>query len=311
MSDQLVRAEGGQGPPTADGAAQASAAAPRAPADSDHEPSGLVGLVRGVDAKSWRHTYGVGEKPDGTLAGELGALRKGRRSDLIAVRSAPDGRLVTDRATPALARPRLPLVRFLRLPRPAAWRRLASLRSRAAIVARRARIALRRPWRRFDPEAEPTGRPLGFIHRRPAPGTSPLYSAVHPITGDQLLTTTKKEVEAFGYGEPALLGHLVAAAPVTGTLGPRARQVPWARFLGLRGLRRPSATGAIQQPASSEPLPRDAFRVLGWAVLGTGLFTAIMPRLAVSLSAASDVREASLLMGLAFGFAFLSKTTVI
>src|SRR5439155_13730908 len=138
-------------------------------------------------------TYGVGEKPDGTLAGELGALRKGRRSDLIAVRSASDGRLVTDRATPALARPRMSELASW-VVRPAAWRRLASLRFRAAIVARRARTVLRRPWRRFDPEAEPTGRPLGFIHRRPAPGTSPLYSAVHPITGDQLLTTAKKEV---------------------------------------------------------------------------------------------------------------------
>jgi D-inositol-3-phosphate glycosyltransferase len=266
MSDQLARAEGRHASEAVDGAGIAPGGLEPAGQDAESAPAGLVGLVRGVDAKAWRHTYGVGEKPKGMMAGELGALRKGRRPDLIAVRLATDGRLVTDRATPALARPRaLELLNWV--VRPAAWRRMASLRSRAAIVARRARAAIRRPWRRFDPDAEAAGRPLGFIHRRPAPGTNPLYSAVHPITGDQLLTTTKKEVQAFGYGEPALLGHLVAAAPVTGTLGPRTRQVPWARFLGLRGLQRPAARGAIQQPTPADPLPRDAFRVVGWAVL--------------------------------------------
>jgi hypothetical protein len=73
------------------------------------------------------------------------------------------------------------------------------------------------------PPAPDGGPPLGWLHRDPGPGRLPLHSALHPLTGDQLLTTDRWEAVDLGYGEPVLLGHLEAAAPVTGRLGVIAR----------------------------------------------------------------------------------------
>jgi hypothetical protein len=62
----------------------------------------------------------------------------------------------------------------------------------------------------------------------------PLFSAVHPITGDQLLTTDRLEAADLGYGDAELLGYLDPSAPVTGRLGTERRDVPWGSHLGRR-----------------------------------------------------------------------------
>ena len=75
--------------------------------------------------------------------------------------------------------------------------------------------------------------PVGFLLARPGPGTVPLLLADHPVLGDRLLTTRRAEAADLGYSEPVLLGHLVRAAPVTGSLEPPPCDVPWARRFGM------------------------------------------------------------------------------
>jgi hypothetical protein len=74
--------------------------------------------------------------------------------------------------------------------------------------------------------------PAGYLLRSPGERTVALYGAVHPVTGDQLLTTEPAEIEGLGYRDGALLGYLVARAPVTGTLGPIRPAAPWAARFG-------------------------------------------------------------------------------
>jgi hypothetical protein len=84
------------------------------------------------------------------------------------------------------------------------------------------------------PPPRPTS-PIGYLLASPAKGTLPLYAAVHPVTGDQLLSTDPSEPSSLGYGEAVLLGHVVAQAPVTGKLGLVRLGVPWAVKFGLVG----------------------------------------------------------------------------
>jgi hypothetical protein len=62
--------------------------------------------------------------------------------------------------------------------------------------------------------------------------TVPLYGAVHPVTGDQLLSTRRADLDDTGYTDGVLLGHLGASAPLTGRLGPVRLAIPWARHFG-------------------------------------------------------------------------------
>jgi hypothetical protein len=62
----------------------------------------------------------------------------------------------------------------------------------------------------------------------------PIFSALHPATGDQLLATSEWEAVDLGYGEAELLGYADRQAPVTGRLGVEPRDLPWASRLGRR-----------------------------------------------------------------------------
>jgi hypothetical protein len=52
--------------------------------------------------------------------------------------------------------------------------------------------------------------------------------------GDQLLTIRPLAAADMGYVDAVQLGHLVARAPVTGSLGLKRYAVPWASRFGLR-----------------------------------------------------------------------------
>jgi hypothetical protein len=79
----------------------------------------------------------------------------------------------------------------------------------------------------------PEGEPAGYLFRTPRAYSAPLYSALHPVTGDQLLTRDPWEAIDMGYSQPVLLGELVAVAPLTGSLEPVRYGVPWASRFGL------------------------------------------------------------------------------
>jgi D-inositol-3-phosphate glycosyltransferase len=233
-------------------------------------PGAVIGLVRAVDPDSWRHTYGLGDEPSGELDGPLGTLRAGPPPGHgIGVWVASDGRVVT-RANPAVC-DRPPLRRVLRWVFGAlVWGRPPSLPRRIALVARRFMRVIRRPWRRLRAEPEVSGRPRGYLHGEPAPGRKILYSALHPVAGDQLLTTSPEEIEELGYLMPKRLGFIVSAPSVARTLGTSRHPIRWASRQGLRRSdEKPSLSrGRLAKPDPSEPAPVDAVHVAGWAVLG-------------------------------------------
>jgi hypothetical protein len=192
----------------------------------------LVGLVRTVARDAGRHLYGAGTVPRGEPAGELGALlAEAAGDDAVALRLTPDGLAVIDGHEPT--RPRAGVVASGRWAlAPLGWGR------DDAGVGERARAALRRMRALAAPATgapvAPTGPPAGYLHRDAADGRLPLYSAVHAVTGDQLLTTNRWESVDLGYGEPELLGYLEPEAPVTGRLGLGRPRVPWAARFGQR-----------------------------------------------------------------------------
>jgi hypothetical protein len=79
----------------------------------------------------------------------------------------------------------------------------------------------------------PDGPPAGYLWPEEGEGgRRALYAAVHPVTGDQLLTPWPLEAADMGYGEATFLGWVMSLAPVTGSLAARPVDVPWAARFG-------------------------------------------------------------------------------
>jgi D-inositol-3-phosphate glycosyltransferase len=153
---------------------------------------------------------------------------------------------------------------------PLAWRGTARLGARAGFVRERWRRAMRSPWKEAQvARTGERGEPSGWLFDRPWRGRTPLFSAVHPVTGDQLLSTNPHEAVELGYGQPTRLGFILASAPITGVLATRRSPLPWASRVAFdRDGAGAAAMGAITRPTADKPVPRDALRVSGWAVLG-------------------------------------------
>jgi len=60
----------------------------------------------------------------------------------------------------------------------------------------------------------------------------PLYSSHHPVTGDQLLSSSEWEGSDMGYVGTQLLGWLEPGAPITGGVEADRPPLPWASRLG-------------------------------------------------------------------------------
>jgi mycothiol synthase len=214
-------------------------------------PHGLAGLVRTVDLNARRHRYGAGRPPPGVAAGELGALFAGPTGDCEPLWIDEAGRVFTAAGPLADGRPSVKTA--LRwTAEPLTWRRFSRMAPKLRATARRAvasaRILAVPPVAPSRPRA-----PAGYLLQLDTSRTIPLHAAVHPVTGDQLLSTDPSEAESLGYREVALLGHLVARAPVTGELGPIRPQAPWARRFGLVSLepREPSKQTQLRMRRSS------------------------------------------------------------
>ena len=138
---------------------------------------------------------------------------------------------------------------------------------RARAIARRTQISARSLARRDRPLPAPRGEPAGWLV--PAgPGTRALFEAAHPVTGDQLLSTDPEEACRLGYGECRLLGHVVAAAPLTGVLGFTSLDLGWTTRVpghSQRGL------GTIERPLPGAVVSRQSFEVNGVALFPPGL----------------------------------------
>jgi hypothetical protein len=181
-------------------------------------PVARIGLVRALDRRSRRHVYSAGGWPEGEIVAELGALLP-RETGEVPLWIGADGSVGTDRYLP----PAPPLG-----PRTRARHLLAPLRRRDCeeSLGRRLRDAVRP--RRPQPEPGEVGLPVGSLHDQAGAGRVALWSGVHPVIGDQLLASSREEIEAAGYAGATLLGYLTARAPLTGRLGPWGVAIPWA-----------------------------------------------------------------------------------
>lgn len=186
-----------------------------------------IGLLRLIDRSAKRHHYVAGSIPAIARAervGELGALLQ---EGEVPVWLTEDGRLLTEDYEPRATRAR-PAKALRWSLAPLRWRDLAPLSELARAAALRAPAALASP----DGATPSRGEPVGYLAAEPGEGRLPLWSAVHPVTGDQLLTTDEGDAPHLGYSEPVKLGYLEPVAPVSGELGSGRPFIPWAARFG-------------------------------------------------------------------------------
>ncbi len=207
------------------------------PVRPPHEESfyGLVGLIRTIDLTARRHRYGAGRIPAGRLVGELGALLTEPLGECDPLCIDSDGRISTPRTVPSNGRPRIrEAMRWTGAP--LTWYGFGSRVPRAKAAVRRAYDSMRFLSVSRPSLDGPIGVLAGYLPRSPKGRTVPLYSATHPITGDQLLCTEEDEAWQCGYENVVSIGNLIARAPVTGELGIHPGVgVPWASRFGRAG----------------------------------------------------------------------------
>jgi hypothetical protein len=231
-----------------EGAADERLAELREIAERRHD---LVGLVRALDRSARRHVYGVGRPPGGEPVGELGSLQLEPREPSTPVWLTAGGTVVTDGYEPVRSRPGIgELARWVAAP--LVWRGFGRPLGRVWSALRRALVAPR--YLRAGPRPERRdGSPAAHLFREPGPGRVPLYSALHPITGDQLLTPYPMEAGDMGYAEATLLGWLSDSPVLSDTLALERPAVPWASRFGREARRAPAAAAGPLEGSASPP----------------------------------------------------------
>lgn len=221
------------------------------PADARLPTHGRVALLRCLDSRRRRHFYraaDAGEETDGSVVGELGALHLTAEPGSTPVWIDRDGRVMTDSHHPSGVSPDpRQLVRWVGAP--AGWRGFGRQGGRARAILRRAAdaaaigVASRR--RELEPDGHGAGvrtalvsptagaTLVGYLYTEDGPRRQELYAALHPITGDQLLTLHRLEAADMGYGPAASLGYVLVDLALTGPLAMRRVAVPWASRFGL------------------------------------------------------------------------------
>jgi hypothetical protein len=195
-------------------------------------PYGVRGIVRSVDRSKRRHVYGIDRVPDAELVGELGAALDQPPEAGVALWVTADGRLVTDRYEPGAGRPSMGTVARWILA-PLAWRGFATPRTRLRSAVKRALEAPRHIVLPRHPPKRPDGPPAGYLYVEARHDQNlPLYSATHPVTRDQLLTTYPLMAADMGYGPAILLGYMSPQSPLTGEISLRRTSIPWASRFG-------------------------------------------------------------------------------
>ncbi|HET9184530.1 MAG TPA: hypothetical protein VFN82_00185, partial [Solirubrobacterales bacterium] len=166
-------------------------------------PWAVVSLSRSVDRQSWRHRYAVSPPGEVREGVELGSLHRHAAPGAVALRLRSDGRLASELCTPGRAsRDPRKIGRWLVEP----VRSAEPGRNGAADAAARTRHLLTAfRGRRL---AEDEGRVLGYLREQLMPGCSTLYSTIHPVTGDQLVTRSPQEAEEAGYVMDGILGAI-------------------------------------------------------------------------------------------------------
>jgi glycosyltransferase involved in cell wall biosynthesis len=185
-------------------------------------PWAVVSLHRWVDYTSWRHGYRVAQPREPVGGVELGSLRRYLGPGMVALRLRADGRLASELCSPGRAsRDPRKIGRWLGEPLAADARTGARLRGAAS---RLRHLVLRPGSRRLAEEEE--GEILGYLPRQLMPGCSTLYSTIHPVTGDQLVTRFPEQATAAGYVMDGILGAIFDPPDAAAT---PPEEMPWAR----------------------------------------------------------------------------------
>lgn len=219
---------------------------PARPPDTRFPEHGRASLIRCLDEERRRHFYRVAVHGEGTshaTVGELGALHLTAEPGSIPVWVDGTGRLSTPDYHPRVVLPTVgQLARWVGAP--AGWRGFGRVRGRARSVLRRGSeaavigLAPRRghglAWKGAEPPgADRDAALVGYLYREGGPHRRELFAAIHPVTGDQLLTLHRLEAADMGYGPAASLGYVLVDLLFTGTLSLRRVAVPWASRFGL------------------------------------------------------------------------------
>jgi glycosyltransferase involved in cell wall biosynthesis len=193
----------------------------------------IRGLLRTVDPIARRHRVALNIAQVGEQPWELGALLDRDPGGGIAAWVDGNGRLHTEGYAPT--RHPYDARRTLRwVGAPASWHGFGRVQARARAVARRSVEAARHTLVRPGMAAAPrrAQEPLAWLLAEPGPDRVALFSAVHPVTADQLVTRDPSEARELGYGSVQILGYALALAPVTGTLQRPGLGIPWASRFG-------------------------------------------------------------------------------
>ena len=186
-------------------------------------PWAVDALRRQIDQGSWKHCYGA-DAPEQRLEGvALGYLYRHPAPNLVPLRLRADGRLASELCTPGRAS-RDPRKIGRWIAEPLVAEASAPMRTRGA-GARLRHLVRHGTARRL---AEDDGVILGYLRRQNAPGSSTLFSTIHPVTGDQLVTRSAEEATERGYLLDGVLGSILDPVAADGS-ETRDEAMPWAR----------------------------------------------------------------------------------
>jgi glycosyltransferase involved in cell wall biosynthesis len=165
-------------------------------------PWAVVFLRRQVDRNGWGHRYRADSPADQVDGVELGSLHRHDGPGAVALRLRSDGRLASELVNPGRAsRDPRKIGRWVAEPL-----RAEDGGDRAVGAGSRLRhLASNFRGRRLATEE---GEVLGYLRRQNMPGCSILYSTIHPVTGDQLVTRFPSEATDAGYVMDGILGAI-------------------------------------------------------------------------------------------------------
>lgn len=195
--------------------------------DAPRVAPGFAVLRRRVDRDGWRHHHAVGAVGGDDDGPVIGGLWVDARPGTVALRRGADGRIDSDllpgptrsagRATATLRWTVAPLT-WADGPLPKAW-------GVRAAIGRSRRIARGFGGAPAEPEA------LGHLRREDARGWTALFSATHPVTADQMLSPSRRELTDLGYVLDGVLGY-VASGFIADAAALGADEVPWGSRFG-------------------------------------------------------------------------------
>jgi len=167
-------------------------------------PWGAVALRRFV--KGWRHCYRTGERNGEAESVALGSLLREPGDALVELRVRPAGRVETELASPSRVSVD-PVLAARWMLAPLSWEALPPPRWAQRATGSRARHLLNCRTRRAERAPQRERATLGWLRRSAATGYGALFSATHPVTGDQFLTRSELEATELGYRLDGVLGY--------------------------------------------------------------------------------------------------------